>query len=151
MQVTIISVGQRTPSWIKQGFEEYVKKISLYLNCRLIEIPLEKSKKRTPTIIRKENEKILHYLKGTFNIALDRQGIEKINYDFEKILFKNISNDKIVFLIGGPEGLDQITLKYADEIWSLSKLTFPHMLTRIILIEQIYRACCQNNCHPYSK
>jgi 23S rRNA (pseudouridine1915-N3)-methyltransferase len=153
MKIIIISIGQNSPDWIKKGFDFYALRLPHYIDCQLIEIPLEPCKKRNSTIIQKESKKIIKYLSSdSYIIALDRKGVEINANNFNNLLSKKISpHNKIIFLIGGPEGLDPSILSKSHETWSLSKLVFPHMLTRIILIEQIYRSHCQNNNHPYSK
>lgn len=155
MRLNIISVGHKMPSWVDVAFLEYKKRFSSQFPVTLIEIP---TKPRNPSssidkIVTEEGEKLLAAIpKQTLTIALDEHG----NLWNTQELAKKIDNwqQKIPglnFLIGGPDGLSKACLASADACWSLSPLTLPHPLVRVVLIEQLYRAISILNNHPYHR
>lgn len=146
MNIQIIAVGNKMPLWVSDAFEEYRKRLQPEIRLHLREIPVRKN-----TML--EGQLILSALKPqSYTVALDSCGqqytseqcAEQLNY--WKLLAKNIQ-----ILIGGPEGYSAEILEKADATWSLSALTFPHPLVRIILAEQLYRAQCILKKHPYHK
>ena len=155
MQLQIIAIGTKMPGWVNEGFSEYAKRFPRDFSLILTEIPMPKRHKNQSILqaIREEEQKILACLSSrSFTIALDEQG--KL-WD-TKTLANQISNfqvktSQLNFLIGGPDGLSPSCLKKADVHWSLSPLTLPHPLVRIILIEQLYRAVSILNNHPYHR
>ncbi len=146
MNIHIIAVGNKMPSWVNEGFQEYQKRLLPEIHLQLKEISVQKS-------ISLEGQLILSAIKPqTYTIALDSRGkhysseqlAEQLNQ--WKLLAKPIN-----ILIGGPEGYSTEVITKADTKWSLSALTFPHPVVRIILAEQIYRAQCILKNHPYHK
>lgn len=155
MQITIIAVGKNMPAWVTAGFLEYADRMPSDYAIRLIEIPLEKRLKNSDIdkIITTEEAKISAAIgKDDYCIALDRIGKTRDT----KTLAKHFqtwhdNRQSICFVIGGPEGLTETFLKRADDIWSLSAMTLPHPLVRIVLAEQIYRAWSITINHPYHR
>lgn len=155
MKINIIAVGKNMPSWVSDGYAEYANRMPPDYRVQLIEIaPITRTKKSDiHKIIAQEEAKISAAIpKGCYCIALDRIG----KTGDTKTLAKRLqtwhdSQQEICFVIGGPEGLSEAFLKIADEIWSLSAMTLPHPLVRIVLSEQIYRAWSITINHPYHR
>ena len=154
MKIRILSITHKTPAWIEEGYQEYAKRLPPSCSLELIEVPAEKRLNAdSKRIIAREGEKMLAAIKANhFVIALDVQG----KLWTTQQLAHNLANwqqqgRNIDLLIGGPDGLAAECLKKAEEKWSLSPLTFPHILVRLILAEQIYRAWSINQGHPYHK
>lgn len=143
------------PSWITQGYLEYAQRMPPIYHINLIEINAEKRTKNADIvkIITAEEIKIRAAIpKGSYCIALDRIGKTQDTKTLAKLLQKWHDNQQsITIVIGGPEGLSEHFLKGADEIWSLSAMTLPHPLVRIVLAEQIYRAWTITVNHPYHR
>lgn len=155
LQLRIISVSAKPPAWLRQGFEEYKKRLSPICTLDLIEVPLEKrgTQKNTQPFINREGEKILSLLKAQhLVVALDLKGkswsTTELAQQFEKW---QLENKNIDFIIGGPDGLANACLQRATVKWSLSPLTLPHLFVRLIVVEQLYRAWSILQGHPYHK
>jgi 23S rRNA (pseudouridine1915-N3)-methyltransferase len=151
--IKLIAVGTKMPNWVTEGFIEYQKRLPMDYQLQLIEIQSEKRTKNSVTekVLLREGEKLLAAA-STPIIALDRQGESLTTEKLAKNLqFWHDTEQHPCFLIGGPEGLSTSCLKKADKICSLSALTFPHPLVRIILAEQIYRAWSILINHPYHR
>lgn len=155
MIISIVCIGKNMPAWVLTGCEEYQQRLPADYQLRFIEIPAEKRTKQADIkkIIEKEEEKILAAIpKQSYCIALDRIG-KSID---TKMLAKGIQTwhdigQDICFVVGGPEGLSETFLKQSKEIWSLSALTLPHPMVRVILAEQIFRAWSIIVNHPYHR
>ena len=148
MKITIIAVGKIKESYLKEGINEYIKRLRRFCNIDIIEVadqqaPESLSPAQEEQVRETEGESILKKIKpGSTVIALDVRGISLDSVEFaDKINNYAISgNSHITFIIGGSLGLHNNVLKAANERLSLSRMTFPHQLTRLILLEQIYRA-----------
>lgn len=153
--IKIIAVGHKMPKWVNDGVAEYQKRLPSDWQLKWIDIPAQKRTKHanTESILQKEATEILKQVdKDDVCIALDRIGK---NIDTE-MLAKQISqwqldNINCAILIGGPEGLHKQCFERANYRWSLSALTMPHPMVRILLSEQIYRAWSILNRHPYHR
>lgn len=155
MIIRILAIGTKMPSWVESGFNEYAKRFTTPTSLELCEIPAEKRTKNSDTarIIERESEKLLLATKpGNHVIALDVKGQ---SWSTEQLAgnMKTWQSDgrHIDFLIGGPDGLSETCLQAAHVKWSLSALTLPHPLVRIILAEQLYRAFSILQNHPYHR
>lgn len=155
MNITLLAAGTRSPDWISTGFEEYRKRLPKEWQLNLNEIQVSKRHKGEPVakLKQEEGKRMLSQIKpGSKVIALDSRGK---NWSTELLAenFKDWQMDtkNIYFLIGGPDGLSDECLQAAHATWSLSKLTFPHFVVRLILAEQIYRAWSVLHNHPYHK
>jgi 23S rRNA (pseudouridine1915-N3)-methyltransferase len=146
MKLLIISIGDKMPSWIQKGFEEFQKRMPKECELKLLEIQSKNLGKNTlGDFIKKIPSKCTI-------IALDEHGESWNTLQLVKNLEKwKMSGKNIVFLIGGADGLDPELLKTADQCWSLSKLTFPHMFVRVLVAEQLYRAVSIISGHPYHR
>lgn len=143
------------PKWVSTGFQEYAKRLSASINLELIEIPLPKRAKHTDIkpLMEREGKRMLAQITANDHvIALDVLGKQWNTQELAKQLqhWRELARD-ICLLIGGPEGLAQSCLEKADEQWSLSKLTLPHPLVRVLLAEQLYRAWSIICGHPYHR
>ena len=146
MKISLWSIGKVHDSYIKEGVNEFTKRISKYFSVEWTIIPVPKNAGvlSEMDLKKKEGEIILEWLKpDDFLIALDEHGKEYTSEGLSAVLEQRAmeSTKNIVFLIGGAFGLDEKILNRAKIKWSLSRLTFPHQLVRLILAEQIYRAC----------
>lgn len=153
MQISLLSISNKMPKWIQDGFDEYAKRLSKDYPLTLIEIPPVKKRGNITQIIEDEGEKLLKAVpKSNRIIALDRLGASLSTEKLAKHLDSWIQTGRdISLLIGGAEGLSQHCLQKAEMKWSLSQLTFPHLLVRIIVAEQLYRAMSILKHHPYHR
>lgn len=155
LKITVIAVGNKMPEWVVQGSNEYAKRFNDGIQLKMIEIPLIRRTKSSDLarIMEKEAASIKEAIpNGARLIALEIEGKTFSSEDLaQKITQLQQLSSHFCFLIGGPEGLAQETLALCDERWSLSKLTLPHPLVRIILLETLYRAWSIINNHPYHK
>lgn len=155
MKIRLLTITHNVPTWIEQGYEEYANRLPKPCALELIEIPAEK---RTPQaslarLIKREGEKLLATCKTEHvRIALDVKGKLWSTEDLANQLAKwHQEGDNIDLLVGGPDGLSPQCIKEAKMCWSLSPLTFPHALVRVIVAEQLYRAWCILQKHPYHR
>lgn len=159
MNLTIISVGKLKEKYLKEGINEYLKRLSKYAKVEIIEVPDEKapenlSEREEENIKDKEGQNILKHIKDNmFVVALDIQGKHLSSEEFAQFLSQRAieGNSSIAFIIGGSIGLSKGVLNRADFKLSFSKMTFPHQLMRLILLEQIYRAYRIISGEPYHK
>ncbi len=159
MQINIISVGKIKKSSLKDSIAQYEKMLRPYADVKIIEIPDEPcpenlSQKDMERVKNIEGEKILNKIKDdsyTIALAIEGKMIDSVAMakKIKNLMLDGFSN--INFIIGGSLGLSQEVLDKADYKLSFSKMTFPHNLMRLILIEQIYRSFRIINNHPYHK
>lgn len=155
MLIRILAIGNKMPSWVTTGYQEYAKRFPPSCTLELIEIPAEKRTKQADIarITQREGEKILQTIKpGNRIIALEVQGKPWSTEQLAQHLTTwHQEGRNIDLLIGGPDGLAADCVNKADTKWSLSPLTLPHPLVRIILAEQLYRALTIMQGHPYHR
>ena len=155
MRLSIIAVGGKMPTWVAQGVTEYERRMPRELKVQWREIPLVRRGRDTnPEMLRsKEGENILKAIAtGDRVIALDVRGKSWSTGQLaEQLQHWQMSGDNYSLLIGGPDGLSEECLARAGQRWSLSDLTLPHPLVRILLAEQLYRAWTINANHPYHR
>jgi len=159
MNITIISVGKIKEKYIKLGIEEFSKRLLRYCKLTMIEVADEKihdqaSDREMEQIKDKEGKLILNKLKDNmYVIAMDLQGemktSEQLAHHFSQLAVTGNSN--VTFIIGGSLGLSDEVIKKANYKLCFSKLTFPHQLFKLILLEQIYRSYRINYNEPYHK
>lgn len=155
MKVSLVSVGSKMPGWVQEGYDEYAKRLPKELTPQLIELPLAVRSKtvNTDKIKQQEGDQILAAVpKGARRIMLDVKGkalsTEALAQKLERW---QMEGTDACLVIGGPDGLSRDCLAQADEKWSLSNLTLPHPLVRVVFIEQLYRAWTILQNHPYHK
>lgn len=155
MQISLIAVGTRMPAWVTQGYEEYARRLPADYSLQLVEIPAGKRGKGADItrITQKEGQQTLAAVpRGTRVVAMDVKGHPWSTEELAKELdsWRHDGRD-VALLVGGPEGLAPECLKSADQRWSLSNMTLPHPLVRIVIAEQLYRAWSLLKSHPYHR
>lgn len=161
MKITVLCVGKIKEKYFTMAIDEYAKRLSRYCKLEIIEVTDEKtpdhaSEKTERQIKEKEGERLEKYWKekeDAFVLALAIEGKQMDSVEFaKKIEGLGIEGKShIIFIIGGSLGLDEKILKRADGLISFSKMTFPHQLMRVVLLEQVYRAYRIMNGEPYHK
>ena len=146
MKIQFWSVGKHHEPYVKAGVEEFTKRISKYYPVEWTIIPLPKNSGMLSEadLKKKEGEVLLNWLQTEdYLVALDERGKQLSSEGLADFIMKrsNESTKNVIFLIGGAYGIDEAVMKRADFKWSLSQLVFPHQLVRLILAEQVYRAC----------
>lgn len=159
MNISIITIGKLKEKYLKQGIDEYLKRLSSYAKIEIIELADEKapenlSEVEMEQVKEKEGERILSKISDdTHVIALAIEGKMKSSEQLAKDLdqLATYGKSKVAFVIGGSLGLSNTVMKRANDSLSFSKMTFPHQLMRLILVEQVYRAFRINRGEPYHK
>ena len=155
MKIKILAVGTKMPKWVTEGANEYVKRLPKDLPLEFVEIPLGNRGKNADIqrAIQKESTAILAQISNQDHVvALEVKGnswsTEKLASNLENW---QMSGKNLVILIGGPDGLSDQCRARADQQWSLSALTLPHPIVRVVLAEQLYRAWTVTQNHPYHR
>lgn len=155
LKITIVALGNKMPHWVMEGTKDYAKRFGDAIQLKIIEIPLMRRGKSTDInrILEKESDLMLAAIpQGARRIALEIAGKTFSSEGLASTLSQlQQQSSHLCFLIGGPEGLSRAVLALVDERWSLSQLTLPHPLVRIILLETLYRAWSILQNHPYHK
>jgi 23S rRNA (pseudouridine1915-N3)-methyltransferase len=155
MNIHLLAVGQRMPRWVEEGYQEYAKRLPPECALRLLEIaPGHRGKGADiPRALREEGERMLRAIpSGGRVVTLEVTGRPWSTEDLARRLGDWMAQGRDpVLLVGGPEGLAPACLARAEERWSLSPLTLPHPLVRVMLAEQIYRAWSILRHHPYHR
>lgn len=155
MHIHLIAVGQKMPGWVKQGYEEYSKRLPQNFSLKLVEIASgPRSKSSGPKrAIEEESPKILNAIPNNAHvIVLDEGGKQWTTLQLAEQVRNWMQGGRdIALLVGGPDGLSQECKRRAEQRWSLSKLTLPHPLVRVLLAEQLYRAWSVIQGHPYHR
>ena len=142
MRITIITIGKPQLSFAKDAVMEYIKRIARFADVDLLHIKEDK----------KSTEKILKLCEKKFVVLLDEKGKQFSSKELATFLDqKNNQSQNLCFIIGGPDGHDPEVEKRADYIWSMSKLTFPHDIAMMLLIETLYRSLSILAGHPYHR
>ncbi len=155
MQIQLIAVGTRMPGWVDEGFKEYAKRLPRECSLRLVEIPLGRRPKSgdVSRAMAEEGERMLAAIpKGALVVALEVDGRSWSTEDLAGQLDGWLgSGQDVALLVGGPDGLAPACQERAQQRWSLSALTLPHPLVRVLLAEQLYRAWTVYKGHPYHR
>ena len=146
MKIQFWSIGKNHEAYIKNGVDEFTRRIVHYYKAEwnLIPVPKNSGMLSEMDLKKKEGEMILGFLtREDYLVALDERGKQLTSEGLAAFIQKrnNESVKNLVFLIGGAYGLDEAVLKKARFTWCLSELVFPHQLVRLIVAEQVYRAC----------
>ncbi|OYD07944.1 23S rRNA (pseudouridine(1915)-N(3))-methyltransferase RlmH [Paludifilum halophilum] len=159
MRIQIIAVGKLKERYLRTGVEEYIRRLTPYAKTEVKEIHEEKgqeplSDNEVRQILDREGERILRYLSpDTYTIALAINGVtlssETLANHIDQLA--TYGRSKLTFIIGGSYGLSKEVIKRADFTLSFSKMTFPHQLMRLILVEQLYRSFKINRGETYHK
>lgn len=158
LHINIICVGKIKENYLKDAITEYAKRLSKYCKLQIIEvadeqIPDNLSNRLAENVKEIEGKRILAQIKNSYVIALDLKGKQFTSEEFSNKL-ENISlnsNSNISFIIGGSIGLSNEVIQHSNELICFSKMTFPHQLIRVFLLEQIYRAFKISNHETYHK
>jgi len=155
MRIVLIAVGSKMPAWVEQGYQEYARRLPADCTLQLVEIPAGKRGKGADIarITRQEGEKMLAAVpKGAHIVTLEVTGqtwtTENLSAELDNWLH---DGRDVALLVGGPEGLAAECIAQARQRWSLSPLTLPHPLVRIVAAEQLYRAWSILQNHPYHR
>ena len=155
MRLRLLAVGTRMPAWVREAYQEYIKRLGAELRVHLSEIePGPRSPGRpTGKAVAVEAQRLLAALHADdYVVALHERGAEMSTRELAAFLRARVREGRdLAFLIGGPDGLASEVLARSDLKWSLSRLTFPHALVRVILAEQLYRAHAVLSNHPYHR
>ncbi|MGQ0697332.1 MAG: 23S rRNA (pseudouridine(1915)-N(3))-methyltransferase RlmH [Panacagrimonas sp.] len=154
MKLRLVAVGTRMPAWVTAGFDDYVARLPRELRLELVEIPLAQRGKNADLERAKtsEGEKLLERSREMHRVMLDERGASWTSIELAGRLKDWMQQGRAVaLLVGGPDGYSAEVPKQSAERWSLSKLTLPHALVRILVAEQIYRAWSLTANHPYHR
>ncbi|NVK22133.1 MAG: 23S rRNA (pseudouridine(1915)-N(3))-methyltransferase RlmH [Kangiellaceae bacterium] len=155
MQIRLLTIGQKMPAWVEQGYQEYAKRFPRDFRLELVEVAAAKRGKNADIarITEQEGQALLAQIKPSdWVVVLDVKGK---NFSTPQ-LAENIEHwqqhhPSVVLLVGGPEGLSRECIARANQKWSLSGLTFPHPMVRVIVAEALYRAWSVTVNHPYHR
>jgi len=146
MKIQFWSVGKPNETYVKEGVEDFTRRISRYFKVEwnILPVPKNAAMMSEMDLKKKEGETILQWLtKDDYLAVLDERGKQLSSEGLAAFIQAraNESRKQLIFLIGGAFGIDEAVMSRADFKWSLSQLVFPHQLVRLILAEQVYRAC----------
>ena len=155
MRIHLIAVGLKPPAWVAEAWREYSRRMPRECTLRLTEIPAGRRSRNAsiPSIVAAEGKRMLDALpRGAWVIALDEEGeawnTRRLASEMQDWMRRGRD---VALLVGGPDGLAPACRERAGQAWSLSPLTLPHALVRIVVAEQIYRAWSLNSNHPYHR
>jgi 23S rRNA (pseudouridine1915-N3)-methyltransferase len=154
MNISLLSIGGRMPGWVAEGFAEYANRMPANVQVQLVELPLGLRGKGDPgRALQQEGARMLKAVPpGAHVVALDPPGRTLTTEQLSLRLGDWLQQGRpVALLVGGPDGLAAECRARADESWSLSRLTFPHMLVRVLVAEQLYRAWTILQNHPYHR
>ena len=142
MRIRLIAAGTRLPDWVDAGVADYARRFGRGLKFELVEVPLAREAERMRQALRE----------GDYVVALEVKGSAMTTGQLARWLAERMASGRdLALLVGGPDGLDARLSAEADFRWSLSPLTWPHALVRILVAEQLYRAHSLLQGHPYHR
>lgn len=155
MRIHLLAVGSKMPAWVEAGYDEYASRLPGECRLELREIAMaRRGKNDSPArLMRQEAERIETALptgvrRVTLEVGGQQWSTEQLSRQLESWM---MAGRDVALLIGGPDGLDPVLSASAEQKWSLSKLTLPHPLVRVVVAEQIYRAWSLMRGHPYHR
>jgi len=154
MRLTIVAVGLKVPDWAQTAYDDYAKRFPPEIKLELKAVKTEpRASKTLDTLLLAEKSRIEAAIaRGTHIVALDERGTHVTTLALaERLKAWQLSGDDVAIVIGGPDGLEPGFKKAAHERLRLSDLTLPHAMVRVLLIEQLYRACSITINHPYHR
>jgi 23S rRNA (pseudouridine1915-N3)-methyltransferase len=153
MRITIAAVGTRLPGWVYDGVEIYSQRLPRQIRLDLAEIPAGNRSGKATAAIEEESRQLLKRAdQADLTIALDERGKALASTELATEMRGWLDHvPHVAILIGGPDGLSDACRDKANSVWSLSRLTLPHGLVRVVLVEQLYRAWTIVNGHPYHR
>ncbi len=155
MAIKLLAVGRNMPAWVNHAFQDYAKRLPPEFALELLEIKPENRSKNDniAKVIEIEGTKLLSAIPPKHTVvALDERGVSWNTQQLaDQLQHWRENQQKLCLMIGGPDGLSDTCRQKADQLWSLSALTLPHPLVRVIIAEQIYRAWSLLTNHPYHR
>ncbi len=155
MRIRLLTISERQPAWVNGGFAEYAKRLPKHLAPELVELPLAKRGKSVDAAKCRldEGTRLLAAAgRDVQLVVLDERGVTWSSMQVSEQLRRFMLDGRdVVFAVGGPDGHDNSVLDRANWRWSLSPLTLPHGLVRIVIAEQLYRAHAILEGHPYHR
>ena len=155
MRLNIVAIGQRMPAWVSEAWSEYARRLTRSVTLELREVPAIKRIRNADieSIREREGLALLAATPSSTRVyALDEKGKQWSTLQLaERMRDWMREGGDVSFLVGGPDGLSGECLKKASGLWSLSRLTLPHPLVRVVLAEQLYRAWTVTQNHPYHR
>ena len=157
IHINVICVGKLKEAYLKDAINEYAKRLSKYCKINIVEVPDEPipsnlNDKLSESIKQAEGNKILSFVKNSYVISLDLKGKQYTSEEFSDKLEKlSLNNSSISFIIGGSLGLSNEVINKSNELICFSKMSFPHQLIRLFLLEQIFRAFKISNNETYHR
>ncbi len=155
MKIKVVTIGQKMPKWVQEGYQEYAKRLPKDIGFELIELPMAKRGKSGSTAqwIAQEGDAMMALIQPDhWVIALDERGKNWTTTQLSEQLSNwQLNGRDVILLIGGPDGLSAACKARANQLWSLSGLTLPHPMVRILLTETLYRAWTLLSGHPYHR
>lgn len=159
MKITVLCVGRLKEKYLREAAQEYCKRLSRYVKLEIVEVPDEKtpeqaSEKEEAQIRAREGERLMKHIRREDHVivlAIDAPQYDSLSFSEKINKFAIHGKGNVVFVIGGSLGLAKDVIRRADETVSFSKMTFPHQLMRVILLEQIYRSFRIIKGEPYHK
>lgn len=154
VKILLLTIGNTDKKYMKEGIDDYVKRISFYLPFEMKVIPDIKNRSSLSEELQKEKEGQLilsHVSSGDYLALLDERGTEFSSVEFSKWIEKKMiaGTRQVIFVIGGPYGFSNVAYQRSDIKISMSKMTFSHQMVRMIFVEQIYRAMTIIKNEPY--
>ncbi len=155
MRIRLIVVGKKMPDWVQSGYQEYARRLPREINLELIEVALAHRSKNADIarLMKKEGETMLSHVKPNDHVVgLEVEGHAWSTQNLADTLrnWQEMGKD-INLLVGGPDGLSEECISRINQSWSLSKLTLPHPMVRVLIAETLYRAWSVNAGHPYHR
>ena len=154
MRISLIAVGQRMPGWVQQGFSEYSERLRSRMPLQLVEVPaVRRGSGDVARAIAEEGRRLLAAVRADHHVVvLDERGKARSSIEVSQWLGRRLNEGSdLDFLVGGADGFAPEVVQRADERWSLSSLTLPHALVRVVFAEQLYRAVTLLDGHPYHR
>jgi 23S rRNA (pseudouridine1915-N3)-methyltransferase len=153
MRVRILAVGTRMPDWVTSAYEDYTQRLKKSMRVDLEELPVSKDVSKDRSRAKADEQaRLLARAGDDYLVALDEHGKSLTTIALSSWLAERLQDGRnLCFVIGGPDGLGPEILAKAALRWSLSGLTFPHAMVRVILAEQLYRAHSVLHNHPYHR
>jgi 23S rRNA (pseudouridine1915-N3)-methyltransferase len=153
--IHVITVGRRPPAWVEQGYQDFARRLPPQCTLRTVRVePCHRKAAPRSVLIKEEGRRVLSAVpEGSHVVSLDVRGEPWTSEQLAQRLWSWLREGHryVALLIGGPEGLSPACQQRAAESWSLSRLTLPHALVRVVVAEQIYRAWSLLNHHPYHR
>jgi len=155
MQIQLINVAQKLPAWVDLACDDYLKRMPREISLKFVTVPLAARKAKQPAqkLQQRESALILDKLApGSLNLALDERGEQWSSVDWSQNLQRWMFEfPRVNLIIGGPDGLSQQCLESCHQRVSMGRMTMPHALVKVVLLEQLYRAWTILQGHPYHR